>query len=201
MNYYRCIYFGTILMLISSISMAQNTLAVEVNAGPAFSNDELVEEVDLNNGFALEGLVHYRFLPHLGAYGGWGWTYFPTETIRFGPIEIGEAEFREVGYRLGLEFSHEIKKSRFGFYARAGGVYSQIRADTKDDSFGGESDWDLDWQASVGLSVQVGSLIQIRPGFRYHYLERELEYEAVLPPTDVNITYYVITLGVVVDIL
>lgn len=62
------------VILLSHSIVAQEKekrFAVEVNGGFAVPMSE-IEGEKLNPGFGFEGIFHYRFMPHIGAFAGWG---------------------------------------------------------------------------------------------------------------------------------
>jgi hypothetical protein len=69
------------LVLLSSSSFAQETekrFGFELNGGASFATKKM-DEASLNTGFGFEGTFHYRFMPHLGVYAGWGWNRFGAD--------------------------------------------------------------------------------------------------------------------------
>ncbi|MBD0851428.1 porin family protein [Maribacter arenosus] len=63
-----------VLLSISSIAQEnENRFGFELSSGLSIATDKL-SDAELKLGFGYEGIFHYRFIPHLGLYGGWAGT-------------------------------------------------------------------------------------------------------------------------------
>ena len=75
--------FLVMFALLSFNALAQNSekkFAVELNAGGAIPVAK-IDNTKLNAGGGFEGVFHYRFMPHLGVYAGWGWNKLSADNI------------------------------------------------------------------------------------------------------------------------
>jgi opacity protein-like surface antigen len=170
---------------------AQQGFRLEVNGGAAFPLEQ-VGGGELETGIPLEGLLSYYLTDQFGIYAGWGWTQFSTESA-FGGMRL---DFEETGYRLGVEFANHIGESSFGYYVRLGGLFNHIEVEDTDGDIIGDSEHGLGWQAGLGATIDLGSNIELRPGVRYQSLTRDVEYDVVLVPAEVELKYIGATLGV-----
>ncbi len=66
------IVLAAILALSIDAQENDKRFGFEFSPGVSMAIQEL-GGTTLNPGFGFEGIFHYRFMPHLGAYGGWGW--------------------------------------------------------------------------------------------------------------------------------
>ena len=57
---------------------AQQRWAFELRSGVDLSTQDAGNE-DLGTGFGFEGTFHYRFVPALAVYAGWGWRVFSPD--------------------------------------------------------------------------------------------------------------------------
>ncbi len=180
----------TLALLMGTHAMlAQSKFGFEVRGGAAFATQDL-GDADLNTGFGIEGMFDYRFMPHLGAYVGWGWNRFAADQSFAG----AEADFEETGYMFGLEFNHPIGTSSLAYYIRGGGIYNHIEVENKAGDITDDSGHGLGWQAGVGLDIGLGDKWHIKPGVKYQSLSRELKVENVT--TDVDLKYLSVGLGI-----
>lgn len=136
----------------------------------------------LNPGFGLEGIFHYRFLPHTGVYGGWGWNRFGADNSFAG----NDVCFEETGYVFGLQFKHPIGESKTSYYLRAGGLYNHIEIENADGDITHDSGHGLGWQVAGGLDFQLGKNWSLTPGVKFNALNRDVENEGVNVPLDLN---------------
>jgi hypothetical protein len=183
--------FTLALLLTASLAFAQDRVlthdrfSVEIGGDAAFATQDL-GAADLGAGFGFDVAVAYRFLPHLSAYGGWGWHHFAADGL-VGGMDV-DAE--ETGYTFGLLFAHPLGTSPLGYFVRAGGVYDHIEfeGDLAVDTGHG-----LGWQVGAGLVVPIGSAWQLMPGVQYRSLSRDLEIGDVT--TDLDLTYVTVRVG------
>lgn len=149
---------------------ARAQLGLEVSGAGEFATQDL-GAADLGTGIGLEATLTYQFMPHLSAYGGWGWHHFSTDGAPVGPD--GSAE--ETGYTFGLQFTHPIGTAPVGYYVAAGGVYDHIEMEDAGGDLVGDTGHGLGWQVGAGLVVPLSDRVRLTPGVRYRSLSRDLE--------------------------
>jgi opacity protein-like surface antigen len=167
----------TMLVLLSMISFAQESkkrLEFELNSGLSLATQKL-GDASLNPGFGFEGSLHYRFMPHLGVYGGWGWNRFGADESFAGT----DVCFEETGYVFGLQFKHPIGQSPVAWYVRAGGLYNHIEIENADGEIIHDSGHGLGWQVAGGVDVPLASRWSLIPGVKFNALNRDVESEGV----------------------
>ena len=135
----------------------------------------------LNPGVGFEGIFHYRFLPHTGVYGGWGWNKFGADESFAG----NDVSFEETGYVFGLQFKHPFGNSQHAYYLRAGGLYNHIEVEY-DGDVTHDSKHGLGWQLAGGIDFQLGKNWSLTPGVKFNSLNRDVENEGVNVPLDLN---------------
>jgi hypothetical protein len=141
------------LVLLSSSSFAQETekrFGFELNGGASFATKKM-DEASLNTGFGFEGTFHYRFMPHLGVYAGWGWNRFGADQAFAG----NDICFEETGYVLGLNFTHPIGTSKLAYYLRAGALYNHIETENADGDIINDSKHGLGFQNSWRIRYKL----------------------------------------------
>ncbi len=165
------------MLLIFSIAGTQvsaqdqtSTFSFELNAGPSFALQEL-GGTDLQTGLGFEALLHYRFMPHLGAYAGWGWNKFASDETFLG----SDVDFEETGYVFGLQFRHPISQSSLSWYVRAGGLYNHIEVENGDGDIIEDTGHGLGFHAGAGLGIEVADTWSITPSVMFHSLSRDLD--------------------------
>jgi hypothetical protein len=174
----------TVIMLVFLFSgnaqESDKRFGFEVSTGASVATKKL-GGATLNPGVGFEGIFQYRFLPHFGAYGGWGWNKFGADESVFG----NNIDFEETGYVLGLQFKHPIGQSKTSYYLRAGGLYSHIEVED-----GGDvtlnSGHGLGWQAAGGFDFQLGNNWSLTPGVKFNSLNRDVDNEGTNVPLDLN---------------
>lgn len=178
------------LSLLSSAQEANNNRwSLEIRTGVNFATEKL-GGVDVNTGFGGEIVLGYRFMEHLGVYGGWGWNQFSTDADEAGY----ETDFEETGYTYGLQFIHPIGDSRINYLLRAGGLWNHIEVENAEGDITHDTGHGLGWQAELGLAVTLGNHIMIQPGIRYRSLPGELE--PVPMKTNMDLKYFSAGLGI-----
>jgi len=163
-----------ILALISMSSFAQENekrFGLEISSGASFSTSKPWGE-KVNPGFGAEGLIHYRFMPHFGAFAGWGWNKFRADESFAG----NDVCFEETGYVLGFQYKHPVGESKTSYYLRAGGLYNHIELET-DGEVTHDSGHGPGWQIAGGFDIQLGKNWSLTPGIKFNSLSRETEYE------------------------
>jgi hypothetical protein len=181
------------LVLLSSSSFAQETekrFGFELNGGASFATKKM-DEASLNTGFGFEGTFHYRFMPHLGVYAGWGWNRFGADQAFAG----NDICFEETGYVLGLNFTHPIGTSKLAYYLRAGALYNHIETENADGDIINDSKHGLGFQIAGGLDINLGETWSLVPGIKFNALQRETEFEGVTKNLDYQ--YISVRIGIV----
>jgi len=190
MRYLFITFVGALLLLISTPTVAQDRFGVELRVGPEFATQDL-GNANLNTGFGSELVFSYRFLPHLGAYGGWGYGRMSADGNSFAGTDI---DVEETGYTFGLQFIHPIRTSRYGYFLRAGAIYNHIEVENTDGDITADSDHGFGWQIGAGPVITLGQNWQLMPGLRYRSLSRDIEVGGV--NTDVELTYFTAGVGI-----
>jgi hypothetical protein len=142
----------------------------ELNAGPAFSLQDL-GNTDLQTGLGFEGILHYRIMPHVGVYAGWGWNKFAADETFQGI----EADFEETGYLFGLQFKHPIKKSNLSWFVRGGGLYNHIEVENNDGDIVEDTGHGLGYHVGSGLEINLSKTWRLSPLVTIHSLSRDLD--------------------------
>jgi hypothetical protein len=144
----------------------------EFSSGLSLATGKLAG-ASLKPGLGFEGLLHYRFMPHLGLYGGWGWNRFAARNSFAGP----EVCFEETGYVFGLNFKHPITNSKLDYYLRAGALINHIETENSDGDIVNDSKHGLGLQLAGGLNIKLGSNWSLAPGLKFNTLSRDTEFE------------------------
>lgn len=177
------------MISLSGTALGQGRWSVEARGGAAIPAAEL-GEAELGTGFGFEGTVAYRVMPHLSAYGGWGWTRFATDE----PFAGAEADVEETGYAFGLRFVHPIGRTDFSYMLRAGATFNHIEIEDEDGYIVGDSDHGLGWEAGAGLAFSVNERWTVTPGLRYRMLSRDIGIAG--GGISVDLEYLMVDIGV-----
>lgn len=177
------------LLLAVDSGQAQDRFSVEIAGSSAFATQDL-GDADLGTGAGFETTFAYRFLPHLAAYGGWGWHHFSAGTSFAGT----DADFEETGYVFGLQFTHPLRALPLDYFVRAGGTYDHIEVEDGDD-LSADTGHGFGWQAAAGLVLLRGGNWRLTPGIQYQSLSRDVTVNGVR--TDLDLTYVSLRVGVV----
>ncbi len=172
-----------ILVLFSISNFAQENekrFGFEIGSGNSVATRKLGGN-KVNPGFGVEGIFHYRFMPHLGAYAGWGWNKFGADESFAG----NDVCFEETGYVLGLQYKHPIGESKTSYYLRAGGLYNHIELET-DGDVTHDSGHGPGWQLAGGFDFQLGKNWSLTPGIKFNSLSREIDFEGISKQLDLN---------------
>lgn len=183
---------GMVMLLTSSI-YAQNSekrFGFEVNAGPSLATKEL-NNTSLNTGGGFEFLLHYRFMPHLGAYAGWGWNRQSADHSFAG----NDVSFEETGYVFGLQYLHPIADSPFSYYARVGGLYNHIETENSDGDIVNDTGHGLGLQIASGVNYYLGKSWYLTGGLRFNVLNRDTDFDGI--SIDLNYQYVSLRIGFV----
>lgn len=179
----------TLLAIGSFAQEKEKRFGFEFNGGASFATREL-GGVDLKTGLGFEGLLHYRFMPHLGIYAGWGWNKFSAENTFAGD----NVDFEETGYVIGLQFKHEISSSSISYYLRAAALYNHIELEIEDLDKMEDTGHGLGFQIACGVSIPIGSNWSLTPGLKFNALSREIKLNGISTPLDLN--YLSVRLGI-----
>ncbi len=180
-----------VLALLSNSSIAQENekrFGFELSGGASMATSK-PGDTKLNPGFGIEGIFHYRFMPHLGVYGGWGWNRFGADNS-FAGTDIC---FEETGYVLGLQFKHPVGSMPLSYYLRAGGLYNHIEIENTDGDIIGNTGHGLGFQLAAGIDYSLGKNWSITPGLKFNYLNRDVEMGGVT--TSLNHNYLSLRVG------
>lgn len=162
----------SLLFLISVMAYslkAQQTssrFGVELNTGASFPVQKLNGQ-SLNPGFGFEALVHYRFLPRLGFYAGWGWNRMASDASEGLPA----LDFEETGYIFGLEYHQPLNESAVSLFLRAGGLYNHIETEEGNNIIH-DTRHGLGYQVACGVTIPMGSHWILVPGIKFNSLSR-----------------------------
>ncbi len=182
----------TMLVLLSLSSTAQQNekrFGFELSTGASVATNKL-SGVELKPGFGFEGILHYRFMPHLGVYAGWGWNRFGADDSFAGD----DVCFEETGYVFGLEFKHPITQLPLAYYVRGGALYNHIETENADGDIINDSQHGLGFQIAGGVDINLGSNWSLTPGVKFNSLSRDTEFEGISKQFDLN--YISIRLGI-----
>lgn len=175
--------FTVVLFLLFAGSIfAQETekrFGVELNGGASLATQK-IEGVSTQTGAGFEGLFHYRFMPHLGIYAGWGWNTLPAKHSFAGD----DVCFEETGYVFGLNFSHPIDGSGLSYYVRAAGLYNHIETENADGDIINDTGHGLGFQLAGGIEIPLNSKWKLTPGIKFNSLSRETTYEGTTRELD-----------------
>lgn len=179
------------VMTVSSFAQdAEKRFGFEFNSGVSVATQEL-SGTSLNTGFGFEGVFHYRFLPHLGAYAGWGWNRFGADESFAG----NDVCFEETGYVFGLQFKHSIGGTPLKYYLRAGGLYNHIETENSDGDIINDTGHGLGYQLAAGVEVSIGRNWSLTPGVKFNSLNREADFDGITKDLDYN--YVSLRIGIV----
>ncbi|MGQ1891043.1 outer membrane beta-barrel protein [Thermophagus sp. OGC60D27] len=167
---------GMVMLLTSGI-IAQNSekkFGFEINGGASIATKEL-SNTRLNAGGGFEFLLHYRFVPHLGAYAGWGWNKLPADNSFAGD----DICFEETGYIFGFQLMHPIGNSPFSYYARVGGLYNHIETENAEGDIINDTGHGLGFQLASGVNYYLGKNWNLTGGVKFNSLSRDADFEGI----------------------
>ncbi len=180
------------LVLLSVSSFAQESekrFGFELNSGLSVATKK-IDGASMNTGFGFEGTLHYRFMPHLGVYAGWGWNRFGADNSFAGD----DVCFEETGYVVGLNFQHPIGTSKWAYYFRAGALYNHIETENSDGDIVHDSQHGWGYQLAGGVDFNLGKNWSLTPGLKFNSLSRDTDYEGVSKKLDYQ--YVSIRIGI-----
>ena len=185
--------FGLLLLSFASITYAQSKWSAELRPNVNFATKDL-GVAELKTGVGFEAAIGYRFMPHLGAYAGWGWNQFKSDTPATFPGS-GDTEYELTGYTFGLQFIHPIAETSTSYLVRIGGVYSHIEVENSGGDVIADSGHGLGWEFGAGLNFDLGDQWSLRPQVGYRSLSRDLEVGT--ETTGVDLNYVSVGAGIV----
>lgn len=160
--------FVLLSLSLSTKVYSQGKWVAEFKPGLNFPISD--EEIKTGYGFGLS--LGYNFMPHLGAYAGWGWNQFKWEDDQSNAIEI---DLEETGYNFGLQFIHPFSNSsNISYLVRFGGIYNHIEIEDNNGDISEDSGHGLGWEAGAGLELGLGMKWFLRPQIGYRSLTREM---------------------------
>jgi opacity protein-like surface antigen len=182
-----------LMILLTSGAFAQSSekrFGFELNSGVSLPVSEL-DNAKLNTGFGFEGILHYRFMPHLGAYAGWGWNRLSADHSFAGE----DVDFEETGYVVGLQFMHPIGNSPFSYYVRGGGLYNHIETENATGEIINDTGHGFGFQLGGGVSYNFGNNWSFAPGIKFSSLRPDADFEGVSRSLDYQ--YISLRIGIV----
>lgn len=172
------------LAIFVKFSIAQESekrFGVEVSTGASVATQKLGGST-LNPGVGFEGILHYRFMPHTGVYGGWGWNKFGADESFAG----NDVNFEETGYVFGLQFKHPIKNAPMSYYFRGGALYNHIEIENEDGDILEDSGHELGWQLAAGIDINLGKNWSLTPGVKFNSLSCDVDHNNTNVPLDLR---------------
>ena len=167
----------TMLILLSISSFTQESgkrVGFELNSGASMAIKK-IDGASLNPGFGFEGIFHYRLMPHLGIYTGWGWNRFGADESFAG----NDVCYEETGYVLGINFKYFIVDSKLAYYVRAGALYNHIETENANGDIVNDTKHGLGYQVAVGIDIPFGKGWSLTPGLKFNNLSRETAWEGL----------------------
>ncbi len=191
MKTFKTSIIGIFLLFFVNVSLAQDKWSAELRPGINFATSD-IGDAELKTGFGAEFAFGYRFMPHLGAYVGWGWNQFKSDNNSF--AGTGDTDFEETGYTFGLQFIHPIGESSTSYLVRIGGIYNHIEVENSAGDITADSGHGLGWELGAGLNFELGSNWNLRPQLGYRALSRDIGIGNVT--TDVDLNYVSFGVGI-----
>ena len=179
----------TLLTLTSYSQEKENKFGFELSGGPSLATRELAES-KLEKGLGFEGILHYRFMPHTGAYAGWGWNRFSAESSFAG----NNTDFEETGYVIGLQFKHPIDGLLSSYYLRAGALYNHIEIENNNGDIIGDTGHGWGFQLAAGVDIPLGSKWSLTPGVKYNAISGSADIEEM--PFSMDYHYLNVRIGI-----
>jgi len=189
----KVIIVSVLVALFTSSAFAQITdkkFGFELNGGVSKATKEL-GNADLNLGGGFEGIFHYRFLPQLGAYAGWGWNKLSADNSFAGE----DVCFEETGYVFGLQYMRPIGDSPFSYYIRGGGLYNHIETENAEGDIIHDTGHGLGFQLAGGVGYYLSENWSLNAGIKFNSLSRDADFEGVSRNFDYQ--YQTLRIGVV----
>lgn len=181
------------LMLISASSMAQENnsrFGFEFNADASMAVNKL-GGTELNPGGGFEAIVHYQFMPHTGAYAGWGWNKFSANQSFAG----SNSDFEETGYLFGIQFKHPFRGSSTSYFFRAGGLYNHIEIENNDGNIIEDTGHQLGLQLAAGVDIPLAGRWNLMPGLKFNSHSHTIDGDG--KDRNLNLNYISARIGIV----
>lgn len=160
----------------------QHRIGVTFRPGISFATTE-VYNADISWGWGFEGSVSYRVLPHIAAYAGWGWNTFSADVSFAG----NDVHLQESGYAMGFRFIHSFgHELPFDYFLKGALIISHLEIENRERDNVAESGYGAGFQVEAGLSFEVGERWHLIPGVKYQTLSREIAFEGLRYPVDLN---------------
>lgn len=149
--------------MCSEVSLAQSRWNIELRPDIDFPHQK-------NEGFGLEGKSLLRINRVFTTYFGWGWNLFPAE-------KRSAMSYEETGFTGGLQYIYPADGAGIQYFVAAGGVYSHLKSEIRDNEQANTSDNCFGWQTEAGVMIKLSDRLKIKPGLRYRNLHAvDLQY-------------------------
>lgn len=172
-----------LIILVTTTAFGQKSekhFGFELSSGVSQAMNK-IDGSTVNTGFGFEGIFHYRFLSHTGAYVGWGWNNFGVDDSFAGL----DANFEETGYVFGLQYKRPIGNSKINYYLRAGGLYNHIEVENSSGNIIEDTGHGLGFQLAGGIDIPLGNNWRLTPGLKFNSLKRDAQFEG----SNINLKY------------
>ncbi|GAB1360719.1 hypothetical protein MASR1M31_25460 [Porphyromonadaceae bacterium] len=183
-----------LFILIGSFGMsAQNNdprFAIELNGGPSLALNKIAGAT-MNVGVGFEGTFHYRFYDQWGAYAGWGWNRFGSNTSFVGE----NGSFEETGYVVGLQFKQSFRHSPISWYARGGVLLNHIEVENKAGDLLVDSKHGIGYQLATGIYIPIGRNWCMNGGIKFNSLNRGVTHYGG-EDRSLNLSYMTLRIGI-----
>lgn len=177
------------IMSLSTFAQAQSRWGFELSGGSSVAIAK-IGDASTKVGGGFEGIFHYRFMPHTGLYGGWGWNSLSAENSFLG----NNVSFEETGYVFGLQFKHPIANSRLSYFVRLGGLYNHIETENMQGEIIHDTKHGLGFQSSLGIDIPLGAKWSITPSVKFNALSRTIQpIEGI---DKMNLNYLTLRVGI-----
>jgi Outer membrane protein beta-barrel domain len=168
----------SVLLFMATFSVtAQNRLSFELRGNASIPTKDL-GTTKLQTGFGFEGTLGYRFMPHLGAYGGWSWNKFTAKETKM--------DYEETGYNFGLQFIHPIGESNISYMLKGGATYNHIETENTAGEIINDTKHGWGCEFGLGLPIQFGGNWRLTPEVRYRSLTRDMVNGTTTTSVDLN---------------
>jgi len=162
------------LPLSSDAQTGERRFGFELSSGLSVATNKL-SDAKLKPGMGFEGIFHYRFMPCIGIYAGWGWNRFSSENSFAGE----NADFEETGYVAGLQIKQKHENSPFSLYLRGGLLYNHIEIENEEGDIINDSKHGYGWQIAGGVDIKLSEKCSLTPGVKFNSLTRNIYFEGV----------------------
>jgi hypothetical protein len=180
--------FSVIFTITAAAQENAKRYGLEISAGPSIATREFTDGVRM--GFGFDGTLHYRFMPHMGVYTGWGENWFSTESSS----EQNNKDYEETGYVLGLQFKHPLQDGRTSYFLRVGALYNHIEIENENGDITEDTGHGPGFQLAAGFDISLGSSWSLTPVVKFNSLTRSLNSEAT--PTKIRFEYLTARIGI-----